>query len=193
MLSDEEKARILEDERLRAEARATLSGKGILPFLNSPFGLWCISTLAVGSISLLFTQVSSYTARRSAETARVVLLSNEVGSRAYQVLRFGSNTPAAVLYDSLFRPPAEIPSVYSFYPEFEQRPLMSLVEELKQLEEGSGTAEELVLQAEKDMWTSYQELANEDATGGLSSASALLSNMNRLRRVANGLDPDPPR
>lgn len=58
MISEEEKTIIREEEIYRQEVRKELSQSrsAIWVFLNSPFGIWVLSTIIVGSLSFMYTQ-----------------------------------------------------------------------------------------------------------------------------------------
>lgn len=95
-LSEDEAARIREEEALRQEARADFEKKKELArtrrekfwhVINSPLAMWVLSTVVVGVVTLLYTkhQSSVRLAEERAATARK--LEAEVGSRRNETLK----------------------------------------------------------------------------------------------------------
>ncbi len=134
-------------------------------FVNSNFGLWCLSTLVIGSLSFAYTQYERRADRerqanqteaerirreeqeRADRTNRlerqVLTLCLEVMGRTNQVRDLDSAQTQERTADQLryfFTIPPHVQNakdpldgVYAYYPEFERRPLFSIVQEIEQV------------------------------------------------------------
>lgn len=88
MLDESDKARIRAEEIYREEVRAGLGGtkKGRLStFLNSPLGIWFLSTVVIGSLSLAYAQWSENATERASSRARYETVSREIRFRIDQL------------------------------------------------------------------------------------------------------------
>jgi len=127
--------------------------KKIITFLNSNLGIWLLSSVLLGSISFGYTTLNSKLADRSKRNDLVLRLRIEVTQRVGQVgaqidyvrqaQDFDRSVPDAhiarlirILTEPPNKPDPKIDSViYSAYPEFKERPLLSLLVELSILDQ----------------------------------------------------------
>jgi hypothetical protein len=126
MLSDDEKARIREEEIFRAEVQKSLIAKPsgrLLSFLNTSLGIWLLSTLVLGLFGWTFAQ---WQATRANEE-QIRKLDAEIETRLEAANAYlSSATPENALLILLNPPGAE----RALLPEFVNRNLKSLLYEL---------------------------------------------------------------
>ena len=148
MLTDEDKNKILAEERFRQEVRTKLQETTAQPsplanlfrFFNSNVGIWILSSVLVGFLSF------AYTSWEQSKTNRVLVekIDNEITARitrANGILQRGKQTQQL---------PKEIPLALevlkgqdSLYPEFRDLPLIALLHKAKVLVPGSQEQEVL--------------------------------------------------
>lgn len=90
MLTDDEKLRIRAEELFRLEVRRDMADparekKGVMAFLNSPFGIYLLSTVVVGIISFLYTQHRQISEKEKLREDNASSLQAEIGFRLRQM------------------------------------------------------------------------------------------------------------
>lgn len=158
-INETEKARILAEEKYREEIRADLAKlrtpstrrQRLWNFLNTSLGIWLLSSIVLGGFGFLYTTSQSLMTERRSKATSVRKLDTEIASRFLQWYRIGEveeikrdfAEPSAFarFYGWLIKPPNQAANflyvIYPVFPEYEQRPLISLVTELRTLVDGS--------------------------------------------------------
>jgi hypothetical protein len=142
-LSETDKARIRREEIFREEVRrgrceVSSRRSKALKFANTPFGLWCLSTLVVGLVSWGFTHWVEISKKRDTEHEAMRRLNVELARRAaelrYQIEldKSGSDTSFREVLDVVRHCRTPI------FDEFAKRPLSSVLWERASLEPESG-------------------------------------------------------
>jgi hypothetical protein len=152
-VSPEQKQAIQDEERYRLEMRTQLQQvrlrRPVMEFLNSPLGIWMLSTIAVGALSLGYTLITEAYKTRQAQTQLARRLITEARSRITQWKTIATSPAAAQRFressfDDMMAYLSESPirnekvsgnmaRVMGVYPEFENRPLGSLYLELNDI------------------------------------------------------------
>jgi hypothetical protein len=161
MLPADEKNTIHAEEELHKKTDSELWEKStklpisrVWSFLNSAFGLWVLSTLAVGGLTTLYTQVHNRVVQQQAREERIEKLDLEIEGRLSQFLvnvekmvakrhdsRFSlrkgfANSDIQRCWRELKMPPGRNlspDSMTAVFPENEQRGIVSLMVELSRL------------------------------------------------------------
>ena len=80
MLTQDEKDKIIEEEKFRNEVRVSLSTSktenSVMQFLNSAFGLWILSTVFIGLITFGYNKYTDYLKARDLKRKTINELSN---------------------------------------------------------------------------------------------------------------------
>jgi hypothetical protein len=91
MLTDEEKQKIRAEEIFRSEVRLQLDGSSsgrtqqVMKFVNSPFGIYLLSTVLIGLISFLYTQWRAKQDSLNARSEQIEKLHEEMAFRVRQL------------------------------------------------------------------------------------------------------------
>jgi hypothetical protein len=88
MLSEEDKQRIREEEIFRDEVRRTLakgSSSSKMAFLNSPFGIYLLSTVLIGLVSFAYTRWKEQYDASLAHREQIEKLQGEINFRVRQL------------------------------------------------------------------------------------------------------------
>jgi hypothetical protein len=142
-LSDHERERIRSEERYRAEVRAELEvsmprkqTNSVLTFLNSTFGIWLLSTVAVGLITWGYSvwhDERTNSERKSTEMRRIDLeLMHRIRVMKTALLNLQSGQPVGynlafyIDKDQTFSDSAA-PQIASVFPEYEKATTVSLL------------------------------------------------------------------
>jgi hypothetical protein len=135
MLSEEDKQRIIQEERFRLEVRKSLAPEKpdaetgqLWKFLNSGFGLWLLSTVVIGLIGWAYAQWQGSQENLAQSSALIDKLDVEIEARLAAAEWFHTSSDnARTLANRLLSPPSEENVVQ---PEFAKRNLKSLMYEL---------------------------------------------------------------
>lgn len=162
-LSDEDREKIQAEEIFRSEVRRKLAsgqerslGKRLIAFLNTGLGLWLLSTVAVGSISLAYAALQSHLAVAAEQRVRLERTETEVVGRLLQWQKILSHpslkseikTPEdfAIFHEMLMSAPSTQSAgirVHAIFPEFQTTPTIALLFELGKLKKSRGPADDI--------------------------------------------------
>ncbi|MEJ1931168.1 hypothetical protein WDZ92_13015 [Nostoc sp. NIES-2111] len=153
MLTDEEKLRIREEEIYRSEVRKAIEDEKPKPkttaarawaFVQTSFGLWVLSTIVVGLITWGYAQLQSSLQQSSAQALVAKRADTEAKSRVQQWLnmckiQWTRNTFGGPAFEKWYfevvKPPTKNPQytyvIHSVYSEFEERALVSVLNQLR--------------------------------------------------------------
>jgi hypothetical protein len=202
MLTDKEKDHIRQEEIYRHEVQQALtekkpkekSGGSLWAFLNSAFGLWLLSTLAVSMITWGFSKLQEDRANELANRDAFQHLNTEIGARIHQLSvlakDLGKNaTPDAEgkynvhvdvpIYDMwayLGRPPSDtqIGPIINVYPEYKDLTTLQLFYELEAVSPDDQKAE--IIQAQTALQGLYDTVSMYmNASGSTVSEAELQS------------------
>lgn len=152
MLSAEDKARIRAEEIFRDETRRSLERpqtrrQKIFRFLNSPLGVWVLSTILVGTVGFIWGRWESAADRRQEQAREIRGLDAEVAVRLHRLAgdlaRFAAEDGGTDgIKDTIERPPARWADRNgSLIPEHRESNLLALFWRLEQLADDEGSAE----------------------------------------------------
>jgi hypothetical protein len=141
MLTEEEKNKIIEEEKFRNEVRNSLNSSkkdsSKLQFLNSPFGLWILSTVFIGLITFGYNKYTDYLKANDLKRKTINDLAFEIGYR-FEPLDVMKNKEDIIRYiKKLDNYPDKSDSTIGGFPysraEFKNRTTESLVWDFKTL------------------------------------------------------------
>ncbi|MEA2553047.1 MAG: hypothetical protein QOJ65_1223 [Fimbriimonadaceae bacterium] len=133
---------IQRDEELRYRLRKTLDEKegprGVWGFLNSPLGIWLLSSVVLGSFSFLFSQWQASAATRARQSEQAVRIRTEIG---YRMQDYASHiaeakeetnpTKRSALYESIDK--IDYNPGFPLFPEYKDISIMALVLNLREI------------------------------------------------------------
>lgn len=105
-LSEEQRSRIHAEEFYRQEVRQQLETKGswLLQFLNSPFGIYVLSSILVSGLTYLYTRHQEELESERRRTEEVLRLEDEISFRERQVTEAIHNAMAETTAVLMFSP-----------------------------------------------------------------------------------------
>jgi len=131
MLSDDDKNRILAEERYRQEVRSQLSHEQgstkLWKFLNSSFGIWLLTTVVIGTLTWAYTRWENERAAKALFRSNIAKIDIEINSRIQGIYDTLSSEDALDFYSAI------IEIRFSVYNEFSERTTRSLIIELTHL------------------------------------------------------------
>lgn len=170
-----EKEKIKLEELYRVEIRNSLvpsTPKGIWYYLNSSFGLWFLSTVAIGILSFSYSSVDQKIKNKALKESQIAKLDLEIESRIFQLKNITTRIQDSIshisednllhngaLYsyqeqtcseikciwrDFKMSPKQSLLSFHSIYEEFGDRGIISLISELSSLVETEKEKQELI-------------------------------------------------
>jgi hypothetical protein len=176
MLTEEEKNKIREEEIYRQEVRQQLESekpkltgkKKLWEAINKPFILWCLSSIAIGFISWMYSSYQAREIKSSADKATERKIDEEAVRRLDLAGSDLVSIEDELVQRSDYRTPESIftqtkvdldDSRASLYPEFEGRKFNALLAELRGLTSSPREIDEL-----KKAISSYEALDKASST-----------------------------
>jgi hypothetical protein len=162
-LPESNRARIRAEEIYREEVRAEVTRtktsktrrQRLWSLLNTSFGIWLLSSVVLGGLGFLYTSTQSLLTESRIKASSIRKLDTEIASRLRQWSRLGEveeikrdhAVPGsfARYYGWLVKAPDQsgkfLYVIYPVFPEFEHRPLLSLITELRSYVDGAEAKE----------------------------------------------------